>query len=309
MAESQVQLKREEIVGDEVVLSDINPQTTTESVTDITNGMQLDDTLTRILNAINNKISRYVCSVNGRTGVVVLTAKDVGLGNVDNMSFADVQNWVIDQIKEEFGSRAFKLYNNMDAAKAAEDTNDKSLSGAGFYASAGLTAENDHLGYIGVFLWDDENETLNMISRPVNIIGSTDNSILYNETSHGQDYTGGKLGINIWKDEDGLEVYNGTSADPLTDPKENSGLRLVRENIVPHFETMLGCYGSDFEHPGSTDDSWLYANTHPDNAPTVKIIYDGKDLTTNEVFYAKRVFKLKDQFICCFSAKYGYNYG
>ena len=308
MAESQVQLKREEIVGDEVVLSDINPQTTTESVTDITNGMQLDDTLTRILNAINNKISRYVCSVNGRTGVVVLTAKDVGLGNVDNMSFADVQNWVIDQIKEEFGSRAFKLYNNMDAAKAAEDTNDKSLSGAGFYASAGLTAENDHLGYIGVFLWDDENETLNMISRPVNIIGSTDNSILYNETSHGQDYTGGKLGINIWKDEDGLEVYNGTSADPLTDPKENSGLRLVRENIVPHFETMLGCYGSDFEHPGSTDDSWLYANTHPDNAPTVKIIYDGKDLTTNEVFYAKRVFKLKDQFICCFSAKYGYNY-
>ena len=33
MAESQVQLKREEIVGDEVVLSDINPSTTSDSVT------------------------------------------------------------------------------------------------------------------------------------------------------------------------------------------------------------------------------------------------------------------------------------
>lgn len=308
MAESQVQLKREEIVGDEVILTDINPHTTTESVTDLENGMQLDDTLNRLWSKVNDRLKRYVHSVNGRSGIIVLTADDVGLGNVDNISYADIQNWVIDQIKEEFGSRAFKLYNNMDEAKAAEDSNDKSLSGAGFYASAGLTAEDDKLGYLGVFMWDDDNEVLNMSSRPVNIIGSTDNSVLYNEVSNGRDYSGGKLGINIWKDEDGLEIYNGTSADPINDPKANSGLRLVRENIVPHFETMLGCYGSDFEHPGVAEDSWLYADTHPNDAPSVKIIYDGKDLTERSAFYAKRVFKLKDQFICCFSAKYGYDY-
>lgn len=308
MAESQVQLKREEIVGDEVILTDINPHTTTESVTDLENGLQLDDTLNRLWSKVNDRLKRYVHSINGRSGIIVLTADDVGLGNVDNMSFADVQNWVIDQIKEEFGSRAFKLYNNMDEAKAAEDSNDKSLSGAGFYASAGLTAEDDKLGYIGVFMWDDDNEVLNMSSRPVNIIGSTDNSVLYNEVSNGRDYSGGKLGINIWKDEDGLEIYNGTSADPINDPKENAGLRLVRDNIIPKLETMAGCYGSDFEHPGTAEDSWLYADTHPNDAPTVKIIYDGKDLSTNSVFYAKRTFKLKDQFICCFSAKYGFDY-
>ena len=308
MAESQVQLKREEIVGDEVILTDINPHTTTESVTDLENGLQLNDTLNRLWSKVNDRLKRYVHSVNGRTGIIVLTADDVGLGNVDNISYADIQNWVIDQIKDEFGSRAFKLYNNMDEAKAAEDTNDKSLSGAGFYASAGLTAEDDSLGYIGVFMWDDDNEVLNMISKPVNIIGSTDNSVLYNEVSNGRDYSGGKLGINIWKDEDGLEIYNGTSADPINDPKENAGLRLVRENIIPKLETMAGCYGSDFEHPGSAEDSWLYADTHPNDAPTVKIIYDGKDLSTNSVFYAKRTFKLKDQFICCFSAKYGFDY-
>ena len=110
MAESQVQLKREEIVGDEVVLSDINPSTTSDSVTHSTNGMPLDEELSRIWNSINDKLSRVVNSVNARTGVVVLTAEDVGLGNVDNMSFAEIQDWVIERMKQEFSNRAFKLF-------------------------------------------------------------------------------------------------------------------------------------------------------------------------------------------------------
>ena len=89
MAESQVQLKREEIVGDEVILSDINPSTTSDSVTHSTNGMPLDEELSRIWNSINDKLSRVVNSVNARTGVVVLTAEDVGLGNVDNTADAN----------------------------------------------------------------------------------------------------------------------------------------------------------------------------------------------------------------------------
>jgi len=307
MADSQVQLKREEVVGDEVILTDINPQTTSDSVIDLNNGLTLEDSLNRMWNAINNKLSRVVNSVNGRTGVVVLTAEDVGLENVDNISFANIQEWVINQIKEEFGERAFKLYDHLDEAEITKTTNNKSLSGAAFYSAKGREQDNDNLAYIGVFFWDDSTDTLQYISKALNIIGQTDNSLLYNETANGKDYTYGKLGINIWKDENGLEIYNGISDNP-DEPKANAGLRLVRENIVPDFETMVGCYGSDFEHPGTAEDSWLYAASHPNDAPTVKIIYDGKDLSANSTFYAKRVFRLKDQFICCFSAKYGFDY-
>lgn len=307
MADSQVQLKREEVVGDEVILTDINPQTTSDSVIDLNNGLTLEDSLNRMWNAINNKLSRVVNSVNGRTGVVVLTAEDVGLENVDNISFANIQEWVINQIKEEFGERAFKLYDHLDEAEITKTTNNKSLSGAAFYSAKGREQDNDNLAYIGVFFWDDSTDTLQYISKALNIIGQTDNSLLYNETANGKDYSYGKLGINIWKDENGLEIYNGISDNP-DEPKANSGLRLVRENIVPDFETMIGCYGSDFEHPGTADDSWLYAASHPNDAPTVKIIYDGKDLSANSTFYAKRTFRLKDQFICCFSAKYGFDY-
>lgn len=307
MADSQVQLKREEVVGDEVILTDINPQTTSDSVIDLNNGLTLEDSLNRMWNAINNKLSRVVNSVNGRTGVVVLTAEDVGLENVDNISFANIQEWVINQIKEEFGERAFKLYDHLDEAEITKATNNKSLSGAAFYSAKGREQDNDNLAYIGVFFWDDSTDTLQYISKALNIIGQTDNSLLYNETANGKDYTYGKLGINIWKDENGLEIYNGISDNP-DEPKANAGLRLVRENIVPGFETMIGCYGSDFEHPGAAEDSWLYAASHPNDAPTVKIIYDGKDLSENSTFYAKKTFRLKDQFICCFSAKYGFNY-
>ena len=307
MAESQVQLKREEIVGDEVVLTDIDPSTSSDSVLHKANGLPMNEEIARLWNSINDKLSRVVNSVNGRTGVVVLTAEDVGLGNVDNMSFAEIQDWVIERMKLEFNNRAFKLFTYLDEVDTILATNDKSMSGCGFYSEHGRQQDNDNRAYIGVFWWDNASQTLQYSSRSIQIIGATDASVLYNEQSAGRDYRNGKLGVNIWKDEDGLELYEGASPDPL-DPKANSGLRLNRDKIIPHFETMLGCYGSDFENPGAADDSWLYASTHPNDAPTVKIIYDGKDLTTNGTFYAKRIFKLKDQFICCFSAKYGYNY-
>ena len=308
MAESQVQLKREEIVGDEVVLSDINPSTTSDSVTHSTNGLPLDEELSRIWNSINDKLSRVVNSVNGRTGVVVLTAEDVGLGNVDNMSFAEIQDWVIERMKQEFSNRAFKLFTYLDEADNILAANDKSMAGCGFYASKGRQQDNDNRSYIGVFWWDNASQTLQISTKSIQVIGATDSSVLYDEKAGSRDYRQGKLGINIWKDEDGLEIYEGASADP-NEPKANSGLRLVRNKIVPSFEAMQGCYGSDFQHPGTADDSWLYADTHPNDAPTVRIIYDGKDLTTNSVFYAKRVFREKDQFICCFSNMYGYSFG
>ena len=66
--EDNVQLREEEIVGDEVVLSDIYPKTNTSSVVDDISGTTLNETLDRIQEKINNKLSRVVNSVNGRTG-------------------------------------------------------------------------------------------------------------------------------------------------------------------------------------------------------------------------------------------------
>ena len=108
--QDNIQLKQEEIVGNEVVLSDINPKTSSNSVTDSATGVQLNETLEKMWNSINNKLTRIVNSVNGRTGVVVLRSEDVGLGNVDNVSFGDIKQWVIDLLTTEFGNKRFKLF-------------------------------------------------------------------------------------------------------------------------------------------------------------------------------------------------------
>ena len=92
MSNGHTQLKEEQPVGNEVVLRDINPKTITSAVEDERTGTPMNQTLDRIWNSINNKLSRVVNSVNGRTGVVTLTAKDVGLGNVDNVKQYSASN-------------------------------------------------------------------------------------------------------------------------------------------------------------------------------------------------------------------------
>ena len=95
MSMDKVQLKQEELLDGQVVLSDINPVTNTKSIEDSANGLPMTETISRIWSAINNKLSRIVNSVNGRTGVVVLTSEDVGLGNVDNVSYEEIKQWRI----------------------------------------------------------------------------------------------------------------------------------------------------------------------------------------------------------------------
>ena len=305
MAESHVQLKREEVVGDEVILTDISPSTNTESVVDLSTGLTLDEDLLRLWNAINNKLYRVVNSVNGRTGVVVLSAKDVGLDNVDNVSFADIQEWVLEQIEKLFGSHSFKLYESMDSVLIDISANDKMMSGTGFFASEGFSAENDKLAYIGYFYWDEGNKHLSYDMRPVNIIGETDSSIIYNEKIGEKDYRGGKLGINIWPYEDALEVYEGLSNVP-GEPKANSGLRIIKSKLVPDVLLIDGVYGSDFERPGDSEDAWLYAVPPSDITDVVRvdIIYDGKKLTNPDMAYAKKVFKYHDIIVCHFASDY-----
>ena len=110
--DDKVQLSRETIVGDDVVNEDIYPNTNTKSVNDEQSGTSLNETIERIWAAINNKLARIVNSVNGRTGVVVLDASDVGLENVDNISFNDIKSWVIDELTKQFGYKKIKLFAN-----------------------------------------------------------------------------------------------------------------------------------------------------------------------------------------------------
>ena len=110
----RIQLKREQVVGNEVALEDINPKTNTKSIDDSNSGVSLDETIDRLWNSINNKLSRIVNSVNGRTGVVILSSEDVGLGNVDNVSYADIKKWVIERLAQEFNTKRIKLFESLD---------------------------------------------------------------------------------------------------------------------------------------------------------------------------------------------------
>ena len=89
MSIDKVKLQQQEVVDNEIVNTDINPVTSTTSVFDESTGLSMQDTLDRVWNAINSKLSRYVNSVNNKTGVVVINANDIGLGKVDNVSFND----------------------------------------------------------------------------------------------------------------------------------------------------------------------------------------------------------------------------
>ena len=74
--EKQVQLKRETLLNDEAVLEEVFPKTMTDAVIDTNSGLKLSEVIDTILTAINNKVSRNVNSVNGRSGVVLLDASD-----------------------------------------------------------------------------------------------------------------------------------------------------------------------------------------------------------------------------------------
>ena len=239
MAEDRIQLKQEEVVDGNIVLNDINPKTNTKSIDDPTSGTSLDKTIERMWNAINNKLSRIVNSVNGRTGVVVLDSSDVGLDKVDNVSFDDIKQWVIKRIADEFGFKRIHLFESLDEL---EDTikntwlDDPVFESSPFYSRHGIiknTSNPDYRGYIG-YITKESNGNLSYVLKVLDTIGQVDNSVIYNEIgSQGVnkpsvDYSeSGNIGINIWQYEDALEIYNDVSGY-----KSESGLRINKDNIA-----------------------------------------------------------------------------
>ena len=161
--DKQIQLKRETLLNDAVVLEDVFPKTKTDAVIDSESGMTLSQALDTILTAINNKLSRNVNSVNGRSGVVILDSSDVGLGNVDNVSTADIKAWVINFVAEQFHDKRLILKTYYSEIQALIETNNDVYDGVPFVCEHATEETNDHTMVIGV-MYKDGN-SLNVDSR------------------------------------------------------------------------------------------------------------------------------------------------
>ena len=243
MSMDNVQLKQESVVGNDAVLSDINPKTNTLSVEDAASGEQLNKILTEIWNAINNKVARQVNSVNGRTGVVVLTSEDVGLGNVDNISFTDMKNWIIDLIDQYFKDKKLNLFPSFIGVTNIYESNDKSFAWSPFYCDT--FDDSDQRAVIGYFTWDESLNHLGYAYAMINTLGyskvANSMSILYNESAHGVDMTGGGIAVNIHPDEEALKIWEGQNG------KNDSGLMIDASAVrgaVYAFPCLYGQYNS-----------------------------------------------------------------
>lgn len=234
MSYEVTQLSQEEIVGEEVVLKDINPITNTNAVNDNTNGMTLDQTIQRLWNSINNKLSRVVNSVNGRTGVVLLNSNDVGLGNVDNVSFTDIKKWVIEQIEQAFENKRLRLFDSFEQLDQLLATNDEVYKDTPYFIDE--LNQYDRRSYIGYIYYDDNEKRLTYSHMPINVIGYTDDSIIYNEKVGKTDLSGGGIGVNISCYEDALYIYNGAT-------KDESGLKIDKTKITNAFYAFDCVYG------------------------------------------------------------------
>ena len=256
MAQDKVQLKREEVVGNDVVLQDINPKTKTNSITDSAKGVPLDQTLALIKNMINNKLSRVVNSVNGKTGIVILDANDVGLGNVDNISFGDIKRWVIEYLGDIFGSKRIILRDYLSQIHEILGTNDKIYADTPFYAQAGDATNNDFIAYIGYIYWDETTSSLREEHKEIKVIGFTDESLVYNtncdiDPYHPDDHrnlSGGGLAVNIWSKEDALKIrraeglFTRDGYDPAV--LNDTGLYIDKSKVVPNVYFFDGVYGT-----------------------------------------------------------------
>lgn len=262
MNTNTTQLKQETLVGNDPVLEDIYPKTDSSVVFD--NGIPVDQMIDRLWNSINNKLSRVVNSVNGRSGVVVLKKEDVGLSNVDNVSFADIKQWVIDQFAK--ANNHLQLVDTMADIDELCATNDKTLHNAPFFAEHGY--QNDSRPYIGYIYWDNGTNQLMHDQRPIPIIGEADASIIYNEVVGSKDYSNGKIGVNIVPGERILKLRD-------TGDKSTSGLYIDDSEISSTLLKIDGVYGNGTPQD---EDALLYfdSSSIPQDAKTVNIIIDGE---------------------------------
>lgn len=301
MAEDRVQLKQEEVVGNELILNDINPKSNTKSIDDPATGATLEKVIERIWNAINNKLSRIVNSVNGMTGVVVIDSATIGLGNVDNVSFAEIKEWVISRIMQEMGYKRIEMFESLQELDETINTvwnNDEVYSNKPFYARHGY--QNDKRGYIGYIYYD--NGALHHAQKALDTVGSADNTIIYNENVNDRQYAeSGRIGVNIWKYEDALKVYN-----DLSDNKAESGLYIDKSKVKATLYWFDGVYGSG--DPADSGALLYYSGAMPADVHEVTfridhrpIVYPAPDTQFGGTNFIKQSFEKGDIIICNFN--------
>lgn len=291
--QDRIQLKREEVVGEGVALSDINPVTNTKSVDDDSAGVSLDVTIERLWQAINNSLSRVVNTVNGRSGIVVITADDVGLGNVTNVSYGTIQEWVIKELADQFGIKHLMLFDSeQDMNSTMSDwLHDSGHANVPFYIKR--NSNEDTRGYIGYFAWDDSTSTLVPVKKSIESIGYADNSIIYNESINDRMLGNGGIGVNIWSGEDALKIYNASAI------KSQSGLMIDKDKIAPHLYFYNGAYGNDASE-GDLD-ALVYTDDGVTTATTHKLRINIKGITmTNPTVNTCQTFKKNDIIVCNF---------
>lgn len=235
--EDNIQLSKETLVGDEIVSTDIFPKSNTSSIVDDLSGTSLKELIERLWSAINNKLSRVVNSVNGRTGVVVLTSQDVGLGNVDNVSFGDIKKWVIEQIRTQLEHKRLKLFNDLEALQQLIVANNLNDAESSFFIDH--LNDKDLRSYIGYITLSSDKNSLIYNMYPINTIGGMDSSIVYknkDNEAYFPDKPYGQLGVNISSYEDALYVYEGLN------PNE-SGLRIDKSGFGGKLYYYDGIYG------------------------------------------------------------------
>lgn len=188
--ENKVQLKEQELVGQEVVLTNIYPKTDTSSVQDTTTGLPLDTRLDHIMDLLHNKLTRVVNSVNGRSGVVVLDADDVGLGNVDNISYATIKKWLTAEMEAMFKQKSLKMFDTRDglATYIIDDDPDKDCTP--FLVEhwnpepSNDFEKPDYRMAIGLMTYNEEEEKLEIKDsnlRYINTIYKAENPIKYDK--------------------------------------------------------------------------------------------------------------------------------
>lgn len=238
--QNKVQLKEEELVGNEVVLTDIMPNTDTDSVNDNSSGESLDVTLEHMWEAINNKLSRVVNSVNGRSGIVEMDASDVGLGNVDNISFAEIKQWMIDRLAAEFYAHRPALFDSLNEVNEVVSNNDRTYENRMFYTFRGFhgrqsdeaTADvDDNLAYIGFFRYNYGTQQMEIVYKAIKVVGKTDQSLTYSTDEN----DGGLLKVHIHKDEKALYLEEGLN-------EETSGLRIRKQYLGGKVYMFYGAY-------------------------------------------------------------------
>ena len=264
MSIDKVQLQQQEVINNEVVLTDINPITSTDSVFDPSSGSSMQEVIDRLWNAINSKLPRVVNSVNNRTGAVVLNPGDVGLGNVDDVSFNDIKNWVIEYFSLKMSKYRFKLYDTLAEMQTDASTNERSLDSVPFYVKSETDVSDptgNKLAYIGYFYWDDNTSTIEVSIKEINVVGATDNSLNYDQ---------GHLSVNIYPDEDNPLYLDNGEEDPT-----KTGLRVDTSKLASE---MLS---SPFMYTDVTRSKTGMLSTNG-TGPNIKIYIDGTEIPPSQ---------------------------